>query len=240
MSRLVKGELIKILSARTALAFTAASLALTAANVLIITLASGTLDEVGEKEEALSGMPILLLLLGAVGAAGEFRHRTAAPAVLAAAAPRERLLLARAVSYATVGLAVGVLMTAVSLGAGLPLLSRQPGPDLTRGEVAGVAVGLLASSVLATLIGVAVGALVRNQILATVGALILTFVVNPLLDLVRAGASDYTPFGAVAVLTRMSHGPDRISLAAAAVVLGVWTLGLTTAALAGERRRDLA
>jgi len=53
--------------------------ALTAANVVIIALASGTLDDLGEKEEALSGMPLLLLLLRAVGAAGEFRHRTAAP-----------------------------------------------------------------------------------------------------------------------------------------------------------------
>jgi ABC-2 type transport system permease protein len=47
VNRLVRGELIKILSTRTVLAFAAASIVLTAANVLIITLASGTLDEVG-------------------------------------------------------------------------------------------------------------------------------------------------------------------------------------------------
>jgi hypothetical protein len=139
-----------------------------------------------------------------------------------------------------VGLVIGTLMVAVSLGGGLPLLARQPGPDLSLGEVTGVAVALLASSAVATMIGVAVGALVRNQILAAVGTLILTFVVNPLLDLTREGASDYTPLGAVAVLTRMSHGPARLSLATAAVVLGSWTVGLMAAALAGERRRDLA
>ncbi|MCK9926611.1 ABC transporter permease [Frankia sp. Mgl5] len=240
MTRLVRGELIKIVSTRTALAFAVTSVALTAANAMIVALASGTLDEVGEKEEALSGMPILLLLLGAVGAAGEFRHRTAAPAALASGASRERLLLARAMAYSITGLVVGTLMVAVSLGAGLPLLSRQPGPDLSAGEMTGVAVGLLGSSVLATMIGVAVGALLRNQILAAVGVLILTFVMNPLLDRVRDGSSDYTPLGAVAVLTRMVHGPARISLAAAAIVLGAWTVGLMAAALAGERRRDLA
>ncbi|SNQ51354.1 ABC transporter permease [Frankia canadensis] len=240
MSRLVRGELIKILSTRTALAFAVTSVALTAANAMIVAVASGTLDEVGEKEEALSGMPILLLLLGAVGVAGEFRHRTAAPAALASGTSRERLLLARATAYAITGLVVGTLMVAVSLGAGLPLLGRQPGPDLGAGEVTGVALGLLGSSVLATVIGVAVGALLRNQILAAVGALILTFVLNPLFDRVREGSSDYTPLGAVAVLTRMVHGPTRISLAAAAIVLGVWTVGLMAAALAGERRRDLA
>ncbi|MBL7502663.1 ABC transporter permease [Frankia sp. CNm7] len=240
MSRLVRGELIKVLSTRTALAFTAASVGLTAANVVVVALASGTLDEVGEKEEALSGMPILLLLLGAVGAAGEFRHRTAAPAALASGASRERLLLARAVAYAIAGLVAGTLMVGVSLGAGLPLLARQPGPDLGAGEIAGVAGGLLASSVLATVIGVAVGALVRDQILAAVGALVLTFVVNPLIDLLREGASDYTPLGAVAVLTRMAHGTGRVSLTAAAVVLAAWAAGLLAAAVAGERRRDLA
>ncbi|WP_261567746.1 ABC transporter permease subunit [Frankia gtarii] len=238
--RLVRGELIKIRTTRTPLVFAAASVALTAANVGIVTLASGTLDEVGEKEEALSGMPILLLLLGAVGVAGEFRHRTAAPAALASGASRERLLLARATAYAIVGLVVGSAMVAVSLGAGLPLVARQPGPDLSAREATVVAVGLLTSSVLATMIGVAVGALVRNQVLAAVGALILTFVVNPLLDLVRQDASDYTPLGAVGVLTRMSHGPDRLCLTAAAIVLGAWTVGLLCAALAGERRRDLA
>ncbi|OHV36561.1 MULTISPECIES: hypothetical protein [Pseudofrankia] len=240
MNRLVRGELIKILSTRTAPAFAAASVVLTAANVVLVAVASGTLDEVGEKEEALSGMPILLLLLGAVGAAGEYRHRTAAPAALASGASRALLLLGRAAAYAVAGLAVGLLMAGVSLGAGLPLLARQPGPALGAGEAAGVAVGLLASSVLAVLIGVAVGALIRNQVLAVVGALVLTFVVNPMIDLVRAGGSDYTPLGAVAVLTRMSHGPDRISLLAAAIVLGTWTVGLLAAALAGERRRDLA
>ena len=48
--------------------------------MLIIAVASGTLNDVPEKEEALSGLPILLLLWGLVGAAGEYRHRTAAPA----------------------------------------------------------------------------------------------------------------------------------------------------------------
>lgn len=240
MSRLIRGELIKISSSRAMLGFAAASVALTVANVVIVALASGTLDEVGEKEEALSGMPILLLLLGAVGAAGEFRHRTAAPAALASGASQEHLLLARATAYAVAGLAVGILMVRVSLAAGLPLLARQPGPELDVGEVTAVAAGCLASAVLATVLGVAVGALVRNQVLAVVGALILTFVVNPLIDIVKEGASDYTPLGAVAVLTRMAHGPGRLPLAAAATVLIIWTVGVMAAAMAGERWRDLA
>lgn len=54
-------------------------IAFTVLNAVIVALASGTIDEVPEKEEALAGLPILLLLWGLVGAAGEYRHRTAAP-----------------------------------------------------------------------------------------------------------------------------------------------------------------
>jgi len=59
---------------------------------------------------------------------------------------RARLLLGRACAYAVAGLVVGLLMVGVSLGLGLPLLARQPGPDLSVGEATGVAAGLLAST----------------------------------------------------------------------------------------------
>lgn len=82
MSHLVRGELIKTVTTRTVLGFAVGGVAFTVVNVLAVAVASGTLDEVPEKEEALSGLPILLLLWGLVGAAGEYRHRTAAPAAL--------------------------------------------------------------------------------------------------------------------------------------------------------------
>ncbi|HEX5496438.1 MAG TPA: hypothetical protein VFX70_17900 [Mycobacteriales bacterium] len=239
MIGLLRGELVKIVTVRTLPGFAVVGVVLSVANVLIVALASGTLDEVGEKEEALAGLPVLLLLLGLAGAAGEYRHRTAAPAALVARCGRGRLLLVRAGAYALAGLGVGALMMGVSLGTGLPLLGRQPGPDLDSGEVVAVVAGCLSAAVLSAITGVALGALVRHQVAGVIGALILNFVANPLIGIIDESAANYTPFGASAVLARMKHDTS-LSAGGAAIVLAGWALLLLAAAAATERRRDLA
>jgi len=239
MTRLLKGELVKLLTTRTLLFYALAGLALTVFNVVIVTVASGDLDAVGEKQEALAGLPILLLLLGLVGAAGEYRHRTAAPAALISHADRGQLLLVRAIVYAGAGLLVGGLMVGVSLGLGLPLLASHSGPALTAAEIFPVAGGDLAASVLFAIMGVAIGALVRNQAAGVVALMLLNFILNPLVSMADESAGNYTPFGAAAVLARMTHN-TTISAGAAGLVLAAWTLPLVALAIAIERRRDLA
>src|SRR4030095_10124320 len=106
VTSLIRGELIKTVTTRVLYAYALAAVALAVANVLILTL-SEDLRTVAAKQEAIAGLPIMLLLFGLVGSAGEHRHRTAAPAVLAAGQPRERVLVARARAYALPGVAVG-------------------------------------------------------------------------------------------------------------------------------------
>jgi hypothetical protein len=239
MSRLLRGELHKLLTTRTVIAYALAGVLMALLNVVIVTLASGDLDAVGEKQEALAGLPILALLLGLVGAAGEYRHRTAAPSVLAARADRGRLLAARTLAYALAGLGIGALMTGVSVALGLPLLASQPGPELGVGDVAPVVAGDLVAATLFAIMGVAIGALVRNQAAGVVALLLLNFVMNPLVSMADESAGNFTPFGAAAVLARMTHD-TTLSAAAAGLVLAGWTLPLLAVAVAAERRRDLA
>jgi hypothetical protein len=239
MMRLLRGELRKLLTTRTVLAYAFAGVLMTLFNVVVVTLASGDLDAVGEKQEALAGLPILLLLLGLVGAAGEYRHRTAAPSVLAARADRGRLLGARTLAYALAGLVIGALMVGISLAVGLPLLASHPGPDLGFGDVAPVAGGDLAAAVLFAIMGVATGALVRNQAAGVIALLLLNFVMNPLVSMADESAGNFTPFGAAAVLARMTHD-TTLSAAGAGLVLAAWVLPLLALAVAAERRRDLA
>jgi ABC-2 type transport system permease protein len=85
MSALMRGELIKAVTTRTLFGYAALGVALAIANVLIVTL-SKDLVTVADKQEAIAGLPMLLILFGLVGAAGEYRHRTVAPAALAAEA----------------------------------------------------------------------------------------------------------------------------------------------------------
>jgi ABC-2 type transport system permease protein len=239
MSRLLRGELRKLLTTRTLFAYAVAGVLMSVFNVVVVTLASGDLDALGEKQEALASLPILLLLLGLVGAAGEYRHRTAAPSALAAHADRGRLLLARTVAYALAGLGIGALMAGVSLAIGLPLLAAHPGPGLGFGDVAPVAAGDVAAAVLFAIMGVAIGALVRNQAAGVIALLLLNFVMNPLVSMADESAGNFTPFGAAAILARMTHD-TTLSVGAAGLVLVAWTLPLLAVAIAAERRRDLA
>jgi ABC-2 type transport system permease protein len=238
MTALVRGELIKTVTTRTVFAYAALGVAVAIANVLIVTL-SGDLRTVADKREAIAGLPMLLILFGLVGAAGEYRHRTAAPAALAAGGSRRRLLLARAGAYALVGLVLGTLATAVTLALGLPLVSREPGPSLGSGTIAGVAAGSVIGAALCAIMGVAVGALVRSQVAGVVGALILMFVATPLIIQVSETAAEVTPFGAAVTLAG-DPVADKLSRGDAGLVLAAWTIPLLIAAVSLERRRDLA
>ena len=238
MTALLRGELIKTVTTRTVFAYAALGAALAIANVLILTL-TGDLATVEDKESAIAGLPMLLILFGLVGAAGEYRHRTAAPAALATGGRRGRLLLARSGAYALAGLVLGALAAAVSLGLGLPLLGSEPGPGLSSGQVTEVAVGSVVGAGLCAIIGVAAGALVRSQVAGVVGALLLMFVGMPLLNAVDATAAELTPFGAAAVLAGNATG-ETVPWGGAGLVLAGWTVPLLFAAVVVERRRDLA
>ncbi|MFK0167894.1 ABC transporter permease [Streptomyces sp. NPDC090306] len=238
-SQLLRGELIKTVTTRTVLGFALGGVAFAVLNVLAVAVWSGTLDEVPEKEEALSALPILLLLWGLVGTAGEYRHRTAAPAALVGRRHREVVLSARIAAYALTGLLLGALTTVVSVGLGLPLLDAQPGPDLTPGDIGAVVVGNLLAFVLFAILGAALGALIRSPVLGVVVLLVVDFAVVPLLSDVWESAINLTPFGAAGILSRMTHN-TTLSVATAGWVLAAWTVAVTLVAVVVERRRDLA
>ena len=237
MTALLHGELIKAITTRTMAAYAAIAFVVSVLFVLAATL-SGDLASLADKENTIAGEPLLLLLFGIVGAAGEYRHRTAAPTALVAR-DRTRLLIARAGAYGVAGLAIGVMMVTATFAVGLPLIAGEPGPGLQSGAVVAIAAGSLAAAALSTIMGAAVGTLLRNQIAGVVGALVLTQMVQPLIPSIDKSAADFTPIGAAHKLAGIG---DTASLApgwALLVLLG-WTLTLLGAAVVAERRRDLA
>jgi ABC-2 type transport system permease protein len=238
MTAMIRGELIKTVSTRTLLGYTVTGVTLAIANVVIVTEFSGDLHTVSDKQEAIAGLPIIVLLFGLVGATGEYRHRTAASAVLAAGRDRALLLLARAGAYALTGLAIGALMVAVALLVGLPLLGAHPGPGLGSHDVALVAGGSLIAAAASAIMGLAVGAIVRNQVAGVVGVLILAFVVSPLIAVIDETAVEVTPFGAAFALAGDPQA-GSLSWGGDALLLLAWTVPLLIAALVTERRRDL-
>src|SRR3954453_768024 len=142
MTTLIRGELIKATTTRTIFAYGALAVALAVAQVRVLILPAGVDPmSLADKTEAIAGLPLLVLLLGIVGAAGEYRHRTAAPATLVAGRDRGWLLLARAGAYAGAAVAVAALATAVTLAVGLPVPAHGPGPQGGAGDVAPVCGG---------------------------------------------------------------------------------------------------
>lgn len=239
MIGLLRGELLKSVTTRAVWGFAAGGMAFAVLNAVVVAAASGTIDEVPEKEEALSGLPILLLLWGLVGAAGEYRHRTAAPTALVARRHRGTVLAVRIAAYALTGLGLALLTNAVAVGVGLPLLAHQPGPDLTSGQVAEVVAGNVLALVLATVMGAALGALIRSPVVGAVVLLILNLVVLPLASGAWEREANLTPFGAAGVMTRGTHN-TTLTVAQAGVVFAVWTVLVVLVAVGCERRRDLA
>jgi ABC-2 type transport system permease protein len=239
MSALVRGELIKLRSTRTALGFATVALLLVLASVLVSLLA-GEPFSIEDKRSALAfGGPlsIPLLVFGAVGATGEYRHRTLAPALLVAPG-RPRLVLARTLAYAATGMAIGVAMLVVTFAIGIPLLSGADGPALDGGDYARLAVGGVLSAGLSSALGVGVGTLVRNQVGAVVGLLVYVFLVEPLILVLTDTASKYTVGQAQTALGGGS-GSDLLPWGVALLVFAGWSAALVAAGGLVDARRDV-
>ncbi len=237
MTRLINGELIKVRTTRTALGFGLASVLLVLALVLISFLA-GDPTTVDDKREALNVGGVLsvpLLIFGIVGATGEYRHRTIAPAVLIAPG-RTRLTVARLIAYVLTGLLFGAVMVVVALVVGLPLAGG--GEDLAGSDLLTIAGGGLLVAALTVALGVGVGVLVRNQVAGVVGALIWLFILSPVLGLIDEDLPDYTTLPAAGVVGGASD-PSGPSYGTAVVVLVAWAAVFFAAGLYVESRRDV-
>jgi len=238
VSRLIVGELIKVRTTRTALGFAIASVLLVLALVLISFLA-GDPRSVSDKRDALDVGGVLsvpLLIFGIVGATGEYRHRTIAPAVLIAPG-RLRLTVARLVAYMLTALAVGVAMVAVAFVIGLPLAGG--GESLASEDLLRLAAGGVIVAVLTVALGVGVGVLVRNQVAGVVGALIWLFILSPVLGLIDESLPNYTTLPAAGVAGGGSGDSNAPSWGGAVLILVAWAAVFLAVALFVERRRDV-
>jgi ABC-2 type transport system permease protein len=239
MSRLIRGELIKLRTTRTALGF-AASLALLTVAIVLLSLLAGDPKTIADKRAALAvggAASAILVLFGVVGAGAEYRHRTLAPALLIAPG-RGRLLAARVIAYGLAALVIGVAITIVAFAIGLPLLAGQPGPDLGGSDYLRAAGGGIIAMVLSTMLGVGAGTLVAKQVPAVIGAMVWIFILEPLTGLIDH-ISKFT-IGQTQTSIAGDNGGDVLTWGAALLVLVGWTAAFLIAGALVDRRRDIA
>lgn len=127
---------------------------------------------------------VWVLILGIIAVTGEFRHQTVTPTFLAT--PRRgRVVIAKLISYAIVGVGYGIATILLVLAIALPWLSAK-NIDVSLGSngIPGTLAGVGAAVAVYALLGVGLGALLRNQIAAVVGALVYLFVIEQILSAV--------------------------------------------------------
>lgn len=244
MKALLRAELIKLRTTRTFVVLTAAALAI---SLLVVVLTTTLQDEWTEDDArdlfTSDFTGLFILLLGVMGMAGEWRHRTITSTVLAA--PRRlRLLSAKTISYAVAGIAISLIVTVTIMAIGTLILSARDLPTAGLGDLADVLWRNLVVAAYLGAFGVCIGGLIRNQIVAIVGLLLLGFAIEPAViglapEVGKFGPTVGAPNGFIGLEDVFGEGEEQLTPAVALLVMIGW-VGLAFAAAAARlERRDL-
>lgn len=241
MSALLRAELLKLRTTRTFAALVAAALVLSLLVVVLTALLSDTLTE-GDAHDLFTAdfTGLFILLLGIMGMAGEWRHRTITGTVLAAP-QRLRLLGAKLLSHAAAGALLSLIVTLAIMLVGTVVLSIRDQPTLAVADLADVLWRNLLVAALLGALGVGIGGLVRNQVVAIVGTLIFSFAIEPTLFALVPGVARFAPTqGAPSGIIEVDAFGDgdvaRLAPGIAVLVMAGW-IGLFFAAAGARLRR---
>lgn len=241
MSALLRAELLKLRTTRTFVALAAVTLGL---SLIVLVLRTLLQDDFSEQDVRslfyfdFSGL--FIALLGVMGMAGEWRHRTITSTVLAAP-HRLRLLSAKTLSYAVAGAVLSLAVTVTMMIVASVILSARGETTLALSELVDPLWRNLLVAALLGAFGVGVGGVVRNQVVAIVGVMLLTLVVEP--TLAAVGAQDVARFGpmtgAPGGIVDSSGDGDLLAPGVAVLVMLGWIVLAFAATAATLRGRDL-
>ncbi len=232
MSALLYAELLKLRTTRTFAAIVG-----TASALSLVLVALGAILGVEKDPHALftnNSITYIIVLLGAIGMTGEWRHRTITGSILAAP-DRLRLLAAKILSSSVAGIVLSLLVTVSTMAVGTLILESRGEPTLGAGELADVLWRNLAVAAVLGPFGVCVGALVRNQIVTVVGLVALAALLEPAVlqvapDVGRFGPLAGAPGGVLGgvdadiLLAPASAVAVQVAWASAAFAAAAWRL----------------
>jgi ABC-2 type transport system permease protein len=208
MNKLIRAELLKWRTTRSFYGTIAGVVAIVALGVSAAIAQAGgnghaalsTTEGLRSVYGAAVNAGFLLLVMGIITTAGEYRQNTITAALLITPR-RRRLVIAKTIAMAIIGTGIAAVATAVTLAVSLPWLAAKGiHPTLLSADVAGVLLGSAAVMVLFGLIGVGIGAIVRNQVAAVVGSLAWLLIVENLLVGVLPSIGKWLSFGASGAL----------------------------------------
>lgn len=169
MNTLIQAEWRKLRSTRSP------RIAIGGLLLLVAFMAFATMADVGlpdgtpatEARDMLTMAPgfftaIALLVIGAIGAAGEFQHRTITATYLITPR-RHRVFAAKVGAYAALGAGIAAIAVAISFPIALATAAGNDVHVASGGELGWLAIALLVSGACAGACGVAAGTMVRSQ-----------------------------------------------------------------------------
>jgi ABC-2 type transport system permease protein len=247
VTTLVRSELLKVRTVRSWSAYLITIVVLSAfgaANeVGPSTVTRGTVEAQVRLAELGLIAALLAIILGITVVTTEFRHGTITPASLVEPR-RERVIAAKALAAATVGLGFALLALAViAIVAWIWLTAVDVEVHLLESDVLTRAAQTVLLVLLWALLGVAIGSVVQSQVAALVGTLIWLFVgetlVWALLGLADLdGVRSYLPFRALDSADG-TRDPDMLPYWGGVTVSLAWIAALGAAGVLRTRRRDL-
>jgi ABC-2 type transport system permease protein len=200
--------------------------------------ALGTTEGLRSAFGAAANGGFLVMIMGIITSAGEYRHNTITSAVLITPR-RSPIIAAKAAAMAIMGAAMAIVACAVTLAIALPWLAAKGiHPALLSVDVGLVLAGSAAVITLFGLIGVGIGSMVRNQVAAIVGALAWLMVVEQLLVKLLPTVGRFLAFGASGSLIGAVDA-DLLPAGAAAVLLVAYAAAFTAGGVYVTARRDI-
>jgi ABC-2 type transport system permease protein len=180
---------------------------------------------------------ILVLVVGIIISAGEYRHGTAADTFLTTPR-RNRVAAAKLTLGAGVGAAAGVITSLACLGIAT-LLYELEGATFPLGEpeVWAILAGALAYTMLFAILGVALGVLIRNQVLAISAALAWLAVIEHTLVTLVPDIGRWLPVAAGQAMVR-TNLDDLLSPVAGTAVLTAYAAAIAVAGIRVATARD--
>jgi ABC-2 type transport system permease protein len=245
MNALIRAELLKLSTTRTFWGITLASLALVPGAVTLAVLQHAhpldSAEGVRNVMAAASSGTVVMLVIGILMTAGEFRHGTATSTFLITA-DRRRVVRAKLAAASLTAICLTVLSSAIALAVALPWLSaRGVRVGSYSGEITAAVGAAVLAGVVSGLFGVSLGAIVRNQTAAITAALLWSQLVESLLVSFAPAVGRWLPGGASTALTGTAtpNGGLLPAWGAAALFVG-YGLAFTLGGLRTVTRHDVA
>jgi ABC-2 type transport system permease protein len=251
MRRLIRAELLKLTTTRSFWVYVLLALALVPVTIALTILAPHTgpphtgvtLDSsqgVRRVIAAGSSGALLLVVIGILVMAGEFRHNTATATFLITP-DRKRVALAKLAATTLVAIVIAAAASMITLAVALPWLSAKVvNVGAYTGDIGLVILGALTATALFAVIGVGLGAILRNQTHAITIALVWTLTVETLLMSTAPEIYRWLPGGASNAMTPAATlKGGMLPMWAGALLLAAYALAFATAGTRRIANRDI-